>query len=450
MWLCKKYICIIIASTRETVLVGSLSQEWKQTLIDVKGSMSYIDDFVLLTASPRLKDNIDQLENDYIKLSRAFNVLGITIEASKTELMHFAKKQDTLGKGRKPIRFNCLHSMLPNIELHPTHRNIPTYVIPLNKEWRYLGFYFDPTLSFISHTCRYAAKALVVTNNLRILGNSLGGVDPQMRRHVYQAIIWSVMSYGLPLWFKIDGKGCKAMLKLLQKTQNVALRWISSAFRTTPIPWMEFVTGVPPVVQKSNYMMCNALQRASKLPSMHILHHLATSPPFHGQATLPRHQSRPKSDNIWILKEATAELPPMHIDDVITRIGAQLRDRTNKVTVNIPAAPPRSSKVFTQWAEGWLKKCHTDASHITAIGTDSSYKKKGQGVSTFVVQYHHHTICTEAQQIVAHSSYDAEMHAVNMAIHHVYEHVRGLVIVFIDNQLTLKAMFKVQHIPPLS
>ena len=84
-----------------------------------------------------------------------------------------------------------------------------------------------------------------------------------MRRHVYQVVVWSVLSYGLPLWYKINGKGCKAHLKLLSKTQNVALRWISGAFRTTPTLWMEFLAGIPPVWQKANYMLCNALQRAS-------------------------------------------------------------------------------------------------------------------------------------------------------------------------------------------
>ena len=49
----------------------------------------------------------------------------------------------------------------------------------------------------------------------------------------------------------------------------------------------------------------------------------------------------------------------------------------------------------------------------------------------------------EVQQIVAHSSYDTEMFAVNMAINYVGQNTKGSVIVFIDNQLTLKAMFKV-------
>ena len=97
--------------------------------------MSYIDDFVLLTMSPRLNINIDRLENGFITLSRAFNSLGITIEMSKTELMHFATKQKNNGRGHHPLRFDCIHSLLPSIELHPTRCNTPTYLITPSKEW---------------------------------------------------------------------------------------------------------------------------------------------------------------------------------------------------------------------------------------------------------------------------------------------------------------------------
>ena len=240
--------------------------------------LSYIDNFVLLTASPSLERNIDVLEDDFIRLSQAFNALGITIETSKTELMYFAAKQLNTSRGRKPLRFNVLHSMLPSIKLHPTRCNTPTYIIAPCKEWCYLGFYFDLFLSFSSHCRRYAAKALVTTNNLKILGHSLGGINPSLRKHVYQVVVWLVLSYGLPLWYRLNGKGCKAHVKLLSKMQNVALRWISGTFKTTPIQWMEFITGMPPVLQKANYALCIVLQCLSRLPENHAMNLLAKVP----------------------------------------------------------------------------------------------------------------------------------------------------------------------------
>ena len=187
--------------------------------------------------------------------------------------------------------------------------------------------------------------------------------------------------------------------------------------------------------------MIYALQRASKLPPTHILHHIASVPVFHHEARLPRHRVRAKADNIWIIKEAIAELPPLQLCDPITRIGSRLLDITDRVIITIPAALPRSSKVFSQWAEGWLRECHNDSKSILAIGSDGSYIKKGQGVSAFVVQMDQHMVHTEFQLVVAHSSYDAEMKAINMVIKYVLESVSGAVITFIDNQAVLKTLF---------
>ena len=82
--------------------------------------LSYIDDFMLITASLRLETNVDCLEDSFISLSHAFNALGITVETSKMELMHFAAKRKQNGPGRRPLCFNTIHSLLPTIELHPT------------------------------------------------------------------------------------------------------------------------------------------------------------------------------------------------------------------------------------------------------------------------------------------------------------------------------------------
>ena len=46
--------------------------------------------------------------------------------------------------------------------------------------------------------------------------------------------------------------------------------------------------------------------------------------------------------------------------------------------------------------------------------------------------------------VSAHSSYDAEMKAANMAIEFISEHAKGKVLVFIDNQSTLKSLFNVK------
>ena len=79
---------------------------------------------------------------------------------------------------------------------------------------------------------------------------------------------------------------------------------------------------------------------------------------------------------------------------------------------------------------------------ISTVCKDSGkYRIKGQGVSTFVVQ--HHGVVTHSHNflVVAHSSYDAKMHAANTAIDYIAHNIQGLVLVFIDNQAMLKSLF---------
>ena len=230
--------------------------------------------------------------------------------------------------------------------------------------------------------------------------------------------------------------------EILTKTQNVALRWISGAFKTTPIQWMEFVTGTLPVLQKANYALCNSLQRISRLPKHHAMNHLASS-----QVTRPSPSGlchkRPLSDNIWIAKKALVDQPPLLLNNPVTRIGSRLLDCTSQVVITIPSAPPRSSKVFEQWSKAWIQTAYNDCIGRMVIGTDGSYKTKGQSISAFIIQSEEQVLLTHSRPVSAHSSYDAEMKTANMAIEFITQQAHGKVIVFIDNQSTLKSLFNV-------
>ena len=222
--------------------------------------------------------------------------------------------------------------------------------------------------------------------------------------------------------------------------QNILLRWISGAFHTMPIPWMEFLAGIPPVKQKANYMLQNALQRFSRLPPNHLLNHMATALAVHPlQNRL--HAPRPPSNNVWLLKAAVAELPPMALHNPVAHIGCRLLDNSTCVQLTVPVAPPHSSKVFDQWAAAWIRQCMTDIIDKTVVGSDGSYSIKGQGVSAFVVQCDRVTIHSHSQLVLAHSSYDAEMHAAHAAIDYITSNIAGAVIMFIDNQAALKSLF---------
>ncbi|TFK68492.1 hypothetical protein BDN72DRAFT_749058, partial [Pluteus cervinus] len=102
----------------------------------------------------------------------------------KTEVFHFTKSHTTVKD-------------LPGVVLGDSTRF--TLANPLkqkDKHFRYLGFHFDQKLSFNYHVTLYATKALSKVLSMRVLGNSLRGLDAANRRLLYRACVVPIMTYG--------------------------------------------------------------------------------------------------------------------------------------------------------------------------------------------------------------------------------------------------------------
>ena len=176
------------------------------------------------------------------------------------------------------------------------------------------------------------------------------------------------------------------------------------------------------------------------MPVHHVLHHIAQDLPL-PIAPHRRRICRTAQTNLALLQDAIKEVPVMNLHDPATRIGNRLLDSTSRVLVTIPAAPPCLSKVFQQWATAWMQQSTLDLLNKTNVASDGPYCLKGQGTSAFVVQIGNTIVHTHSFRVIAHSSFDTEMHAANAAIAYIGEHVQGPVLMFIDNQATLKSLF---------
>jgi hypothetical protein len=71
----------------------------------------------------------------------------------------------------------------------------------------------------------------VTIKALRLLGNSVRGLNHAKWRLAYNVVCLPVLMYGCQLWYM--GKQ-KTLVKKLQTVQNEAVRVIAGAFRTTP------------------------------------------------------------------------------------------------------------------------------------------------------------------------------------------------------------------------
>ena len=67
--------------------------------------------------------------------------------------------------------------------------------------WRYLGYYFDPYLSYDHHVDFYVNKAYSTLRAMRMLGTSIRGLDVDQRLLVYKGAVLPVLTYGFQLYW---------------------------------------------------------------------------------------------------------------------------------------------------------------------------------------------------------------------------------------------------------
>jgi ribonuclease HI len=205
---------------------------------------SYIDDIRLTYASTSLKKNTRVLTAEIAQLYKLAEKNAIEFDLAKTELIHFTKGKQGQKQAIK----------LPD--------NTPIKPSPIVK---WLGIYFDQQLRFTAHVTTKAASAKKAFFSLERLANSEQGLSPYAFRQLYLACVASIADYGSILWWKGKG-GHKDKLRPLQ---NIGLRKILGAFRTSPITSMEIEAALPPIEVRLNSSNRQYAFRAIKLASNH-------------------------------------------------------------------------------------------------------------------------------------------------------------------------------------
>ena len=135
----------------------------------------FVDDGMIITASPSLQTNVAVLRLYLLLLLQALADFGLQVETSKTELMHFFAFELSAAR-----RLAITHQ--PHLTF--TWKQINYDIAPAAR-LRYLGFFFTPTLDFSYHVQFYTNKAFSTIRACTMLGNSVRGLGPQQRAHAY-------------------------------------------------------------------------------------------------------------------------------------------------------------------------------------------------------------------------------------------------------------------------
>ncbi|GFV78151.1 putative RNA-directed DNA polymerase from transposon X-element [Trichonephila clavipes] len=167
---------------------------------------------------------------------------GHTISPSKSSYVHFCRKRN----------------------LHPDpFMHIGNIQIPVVSEVRFLGVIFDSKLTFLPHVLYLRKKCEQSLNILKVLSNTLWGVDRVSLLRVYQALLLSRLDYGCVVY----GSARASVLKRLYTIHHSALRICSRAFTTSPVTSLYVVCHQPPLELRRRQLSANYFIRAMSVPS---------------------------------------------------------------------------------------------------------------------------------------------------------------------------------------
>ena len=173
-------------------------------------ALGFADDTNLLAFSHSLKSNLLKLKNTHHKCLSWAARHGIVFSPEKYEILHFSRRSDNLQ----------LKLRLGNVILKP------------KEEVRVLGVYLDAKLHWHKHQRIILQKAQKALSSFSRTSYSTWGFPVHTSCLVYTAILRSLLSYAVGIWFNSLRKSSN--ISSLVSFQNRCLRLIQGAFKATP------------------------------------------------------------------------------------------------------------------------------------------------------------------------------------------------------------------------
>ena len=110
----------------------------------------------------------------------------------------------------------------------------------------YLGVKFDKRQTWKPHITQAEGKARKKLAMMRKLAGTSWGASEQILKTVYQGTVRPHLEYNSTAW----STTAKTNQQALDKVQNQALRIITGATKSTPISFMEKLTGIQPLQER--------------------------------------------------------------------------------------------------------------------------------------------------------------------------------------------------------
>src|SRR6266404_2462198 len=248
-----------ILSALYTTPLLLLSQSWEDAALSL-----YVDDGLIFASGPSWTHVQQTLQAYFTVTYNWLTRAGLSLESSKTELIFFRRSHDRLAS---PTRL-----LLPDYSIQSYVAITPSTCV------RYLGFHIQHKLDWCQHVQVMANRTRTSLRAVKILGNSIRGLNMADWRLLYHAIALPTLSYGSQLWWAAPRK--QTLIHILCTAQNVGLRLITGAFRTSPIEPLSVLSRILPIHVYLEKLASNSALRLLRLPSWALPLQLL-GPPWH-------------------------------------------------------------------------------------------------------------------------------------------------------------------------
>jgi len=112
---------------------------------------------------------------------------------------------------------------------------------------------------------------------MKLLGNSIRGINPIQKRLLYRCCILPIALYGFQLWF-YNKVPLSYPIKILRKMQRRAAIWILGAFKTSSTERFEAIAELIPIKLHLYKLTSRSQLRSTALPENHLIKTLMDNP----------------------------------------------------------------------------------------------------------------------------------------------------------------------------
>lgn len=216
--------------------------------------LQYADDVVLYSIDANINNACNALNHNLLHLERWLQDNDLDISVPKSAVIVFSRRR-----------------ISPVVNIF-----FKNQIMPQCDQTKFLGIILDSKLTGTPHINHVVSRCESLLNMLRCLAGVWWGAHPFCLKLIYNAIIRSVLDFGM---FLLDG--CNKMaFKKLDLIQSKALRIISGAMKSSPINSLQVECSEPPLYLRRQYLSDRFLFRlfqSSNHPLLNKLEKLKSS-----------------------------------------------------------------------------------------------------------------------------------------------------------------------------